>query len=120
VRQLFLSRPFLDLVPDQSVLAGSAGTGAAHQRAAREENGRYLIVYTPYGTPVSVWLGTISGDEAEAHWFNPRTGEAEEIGSYEATGKRTFDPPEGSGRGRDWVLVVDAASADFGSPGQFE
>ena len=120
VRQLFLSRPFLELVPDQSVLAGSAGTGAAHQRAARGENGRYLIAYTPYGEPVSVWLGMIAGEEAVAHWFNPRTGEAEEIGAFDATGSRTFDPPEDADRGHDWVLVVDAASTDFGPPGQFE
>ncbi|WP_105013133.1 glycoside hydrolase family 140 protein [Salinibacter sp. 10B] len=120
VRQLFLSRPFLELVPDQSVLAGPAGTGAAHQRAARGGGGRYLIAYTPYGAPVSVWLGTIAGETAVAHWFNPRTGEAQEIGTFDATDTHTFDPPGDTGRGSDWVLVVDAASADFGSPGQLE
>ena len=117
LRALFLSRPFLTLVPDQSVLAGPAGEGAAHQRAARDEAGRYLMVYTPYGTPVSVWMGTIADSSATAYWYNPRTAEHRQIGTYETTGSRAFDPPGGKGRGRDWVLVLDAASADFGPPG---
>lgn len=120
LRRLFLSRPFLELVPDQSVLAGSAGEGAAHQRAARGRTGRFLIVYTPYGTPVSVKLEGIAGETARAYWFNPRTGDAEEIDTFEASGSRTFDPPEAPRRGHDWVLVVDDASADFGPPGRIE
>ena len=120
LRRLFLSRPFLTLVPDPAVLAGPAGTGAAHQRAARDEAGRYLMVYTPYGTPVSVWMGTIEGEHATAYWYDPRTGEAEQLGTYAATGARTFEPPGESGRGRDWVLVVDAADADFPPPGTRE
>lgn len=120
LRRLFLSRPFLDLVPDQSVLADSAGSGAAHQRAARDRSGRYLIAYTPHGEPVSVWLRTIAGEDVWAYWFNPRTGEADEIGMFAAEGARTFDPPEEARRGHDWVLVVDAAGAGFEPPGQAE
>jgi hypothetical protein len=117
LRELFLSRPFRALVPDQSVIAGSAGTGAAHQRAARGEAGRYLLAYSPYGRPITLEMGTIRGAEAVAYWFNPRTGAAERIGAVEAAGPRTFTPPGESGRGRDWVVVVDAASAGFGPPG---
>jgi len=117
LRELFLSRPFLDLVPDPSVLAGSTGTGASRQRAARGEAGRYLIAYSPYGTPLTIEMGTLEDAEATAYWFDPRTGEAEPIGTVEASGTRTFDPPGPQGRGRDWVLVVDAASAGFGPPG---
>mgnify|MGYP001207954948 CR=1 FL=1 len=120
MRRLFESRPFLDLVPDQSVLAGEAGTGAAHIRAARDREGRYLFAYTPYGKPVRVWLGRLQGGEARAYWFDPRTGEAEAIGTYPAQGARTFDPPGGEGRGRDWVLVVDDAAQNFGIPGAGE
>lgn len=119
-RQLFLSRPFLTLIPDQSIIAGSAGKGAAHQRAARDSTGRSLMVYTPYGTPVSVWMGTISDSEASASWFNPRTGETEAIGTFETRGSQTFDPPGPDGRGRDWVLVLDAADENFPPPGQPE
>ena len=117
LRGLFLSRRFLDLVPDQSVFMGSTGEGAAHQRAGRDRLGRYLIAYSPYGEPVSVWVGTIQGTEARGHWFDPRTGAVEAIGTFPATGARTFDPPGEPGRGNDWVLVVDDAAAGFGPPG---
>lgn len=117
LRRLFLSRPFLDLVPDQSLLVDGGGTGAAHRRVARDRDGRYLIAYTPYGKPLSLWLGTMAGDEVRAHWFDPRTGEAEVIGTFAATGRHTFDPPEEEGRGRDWVLVVDDVDEGFPPPG---
>lgn len=118
LRDLFLSRPFLDLVPDQSVLVEPTHSGGAHQRAARGADGRFLMAYTPYGEPVSVWLGLLDGAEARAYWFNPRTGEANEIRTLEASGTETFSPPEGPGRGRDWVLVIDDASENFPRPGQ--
>jgi len=117
LRRLFRSRPFLDLVPDQSMLAESAGTGAAHQRAARDETGRFLMAYTPYGHPVSVWLGALPGTNARAYWFNPRTAEVDTIGTIRASGPRSFDPPGEAGRGYDWVLVVDDADASFPPPG---
>jgi hypothetical protein len=120
MRRLFASRPFLDLVPDQAVLAGPAQTGGAHIRAARDRDGRTLIAYTPYGHDVPLWLGMMQGEEATAHWFNPRTAEVESIGTFDATGARTFDPPGAPSRGNDWVLVVDAAAADFSAPGAVE
>jgi hypothetical protein len=120
MRRLFDSRPFLDLVPDQAVLAGPAQTGGAHIRAARDRDGRTLIAYTPYGHDVPLWLGMMQGEEATAHWFNPRTAEVESIGTFDATGARTFDPPGAPSRGNDWVLVVDAAAADFSAPGAVE
>lgn len=120
LRRLFLSRPFLDMVPDQSILAGSAGTGGAHQRAARGSDGQYMIVYSPYGTSVSVWLGTLAGSTARAYWFNPRTAETTVIGTVDGHGVHTFDPPEGPGRGLDWVLVVDDERRDFPPPGHLD
>lgn len=120
LRELFLSRPFLDLVPDQSVLVEPTHTGGTHQRAARGADGQVLIAYTPYGEPVSVWVGVLEGDEAQAYWFNPRTGEENDLGIIEASGTETFSPPEAPGRGHDWVLVIDDASANFPPPGQLD
>lgn len=117
LRRLFLSRPFLDLVPDQSMLAEATDTGAAHQRAARDEHGRFLMVYTPYGRPVSVRLDAIDGDRARVSWFNPRTGEVPAADTVRTTGPRSFDPPGEAERGRDWVLVVDDATESFPPPG---
>lgn len=51
-----------------------------------------------------------------AWWFNPRTGAATDLGTFSATGTRTFTPPT-SGTDHDWLLVVDDATRGFGAPG---
>lgn len=119
MKRLFLSRPWADLVPDQSVLSGDAAEGAMHIRAARDQKGRYLIAYSPYGWPIEVDLSKISAQNVRAWWFDPRTGMATEIGTVEGP-KRTFDPPGPGGRGNDWVLIVDDAAAGFTAPGRIE
>jgi hypothetical protein len=117
MKSLFLSRPWEDLVPDQSVLSGEIPEGPMHIRAARDSQGRYFFVYSPYGWPFEVDLAKIAGERVRAWWFDPRTGVATEIGFLPGREKRTFDPPGGGSRGNDWVLVVDDASAGFSAPG---
>ena len=117
MRRLFTSRPFLSLVPDQTLLVGAPGQGAEHVQAARDAEGRYLYAYTPYGRPLSVDLSKLTGAQARAWWFDPRTGVATEIGLVPGEGTATFDPPGAEERGNDWVLVVDDAAQGFPAPG---
>lgn len=118
MKQLFESRPFLELVPDQSVLQGDTGQDGSAIRAARSREGRYLIVYTPTGKNLTVDLEKLQGEKARAWWFSPRSGEAMSAGSFASTGVRMFDPPGLEGRGNDWVLVVDDAAQGFAEPGK--
>jgi hypothetical protein len=56
----------------------------------------------------------ISGGEAKAWWFNPRTGVPSLTSTYRtASGNRTFPLPDGN----DWVLVLDAATQNLAAPG---
>ena len=109
-RRLFMSRPFLELVPDQSLLASGADTGAAHQRAARGRDGGYAFVYTPLGRPIVVRMDALRGPTVSAAWFDPRTGVSRPIGAFRARGTHTFDPPGDERRGNDWVLVLDGGT----------
>jgi hypothetical protein len=123
VRRLFTSRPFLALEPDQALLAGegaAADSGAAHLRAARARDSSYAYAYTPFGRPVAVRLDLLRGPSVRAAWFDPRTGATTPLGTHPASGARTFDPPGGEGRGRDWVLVLDggASAGAAGRPGR--
>jgi hypothetical protein len=120
VRDLMLSRPFLTRIPDQALIAGDAGKGADRVRATRDADGSYAFVYVPTGKPVTVNLGAIAGGKAKAWWFDPRTGGAKAIGTYETKGERRFDPPGAPGRGNDWVLVLDAAGKGYPPPGRAE
>jgi hypothetical protein len=58
----------------------------------------------------------VSGDQVKAWWYDPRTGKATQIGTYESTGEKTFTPPT-SGKNNDWVLVLDDASKNYAPPG---
>ena len=115
-RALIESRPILKRVPDQSLIASEIGDRADHVQATRADDGSYAFVYAPTGKPVTVDLGKLSGDELDAAWYDPRTGESTPIGKVKREGRREFRPPS-QGKGKDWVLVLDDASKGFGRPG---
>lgn len=115
-KELLLSRPFLSRIPDQSLIAGDPGHGAEHIRATRDSRGKYAMVYLPVGQPVSVRTDLLGGRRLRAWWFDPRTGESRQAGTYEAKGVVGFVPPS-SGEGQDWVLVLDDVAARFPAPG---
>lgn len=117
MKRLLLSRPWMDLIPDQTLVAGDVYDGPKHVRAARTSRNDCLMVYTPYGSPVEVELDVLSGSTARAWWFDPRLGTATEIGTFESAATQVFDPPGAEQRGNDWVLVVDDQAAGFPAPG---
>ena len=112
--RLMLSRPYLTRIPDQTVLGYAPQGRHEHMRALRDAEGRWVMVYTPIYQPVIVRMDALRGAVARAWWFNPRTGVANEIGTFPVQGEQTFIPPAD---GPDWVLVVDDAAQGFGAPG---
>lgn len=116
-RRLFESRPFQKLVPDQTVVTSAIPPGPDLIRAARAEDRSFALVYIPTGKPVSVRMNLFNGSKAIAHWFDPRTAQAARIGEYPTFATQNFTPPS-SGRGNDWVLVLDSGALKFPAPGQ--
>jgi hypothetical protein len=121
-RALLESRPFLTRVPADDVIVTDRvptsvpGAGRYRFVATRDVSGSYVMVYAPVGRPFAVRMGSVSGREAMAWWFNPRTGAATRIGRMPTTGERTFVPPD-PGEMIDWVLVLDDATKGFSPPG---
>ncbi len=103
VRKLMESRSFLDRVPDQSLIVDNY-TGSNYMVATRGE--RYAMVYCPNGLKVKVAMTAIKGDKVSASWYDPRTGLSRSIGEHDIAGEILYTPPS-SGRGNDWVLVLD-------------
>jgi hypothetical protein len=101
-RALIESRPILDRVADQSLIASDPGTDGDHVRATRAADYSYAFLYAPSGGEVSIDLSRFSSPPT-AEWFDPRTGEIHPFGT--ATG--TLTTPT-SGPGQDWVLILDA------------
>jgi hypothetical protein len=122
LRHLIESRPQLDRMPDQSLLASPNGTGGEHVRACRSRDGRYAFVYLPQNRPVGIDLRQLPAQQLVAHWYDPRTGRATRIGTFKGNTTRVFAPPTASGvpLQTDWVLVLDDASQRFGVPGQVD
>jgi hypothetical protein len=115
-RRLFESRPFHKLVPDQTLLAGGAGRNAGDMRAARAEDGSFAFVYTPGGQTLVVSQRKLRAENVRAYWYNPRDGTGTLVGRFDGDSTSEFKPPT-SGRGLDWVLVLDDDARDFPPPG---
>ena len=116
LRALMESRPFLNGIPDQTLLVSPAGKGNDHVCATRASTGSYAMAYLPAGVAITIDLSKISGDTVQAHWYKPREGTATQIGRFPNTGHQVFTPPT-RGAGHDWVLVLDDAAQGFPPPG---
>jgi len=108
--ELFRSRAWYDLVPDQKheVVTGGLGefNGLDYLAAARTSDGSTVIAYMPTSRTIRVDMSKIADSQVKAWWFDPRTGKSSAVGGFPTTGARGFTPPaEG-----DWVLVLDDAA----------
>jgi hypothetical protein len=120
--ELLSSRPWHDLVPDRdhALIVDGRGTygSAEYVTAARTPDGRLALAYLPPVAPgmrrITVDLRRFGGD-VSTHWFDPTDGSFLPIeGSpFPGDGPRQFTPPTVNSAGdQDWVLVLEAASAD--------
>lgn len=122
-RLLMESRPFLTRIPDNSIIVTDRvatsvpGAGAYQFVATRDQEGTYAMVYVPVGRKFSVRMDVIKGKEVTAWWFDPRNGEARQIGKYANSGTQSFISPT-PGESLDWILVLDDASKKYAAPGK--
>ncbi|WP_420146353.1 glycoside hydrolase family 140 protein [Sphingobium sp.] len=105
LRDLILSRPFFERVPDQSLIAGR--NGARYERVIATRGRAYAMAYSYTGRPFRIHLGRIDGKQVRAAWFDPRTGAQRPIGRFPNSGDRLFTPPGRPRPGNDWVLLLD-------------
>lgn len=112
LRNLIESRPMLERVPDQGIIADALGT-SDHIQATRGND--YLFVYSAQGTAFTADLTRIKGEQFIGYWYNPRTGEPTDAGRFSKKKAVKFTPPT-QGYGQDWVLIVDNAAAGFEKP----
>jgi len=121
-RHLLESRPGAR-VPDDSLIVTSrvptAEPGAGRYRfsGTRASDGAFAMIYVPAGRPFSVRKEAVAGERMKAWWFNPRTGEATDLGERSTGEVQRFSPPE-LGEELDWVLVLDAVDRGMGARGQ--
>jgi hypothetical protein len=113
-RRLIESRPFLSRVPDQSLIVPAYFPETDYVVATRGDG--YVFVYFPTGWSADIRLDKIGAKTLNAIWFDPRKGETKLFETIPGTGIRKFTPPT-SGRGNDWVLILDDTSKNFKTKG---
>ena len=117
VRELFEARPFWKLIPDQSMILDGLISGGAKIRAARDQDSSFAFIYSPYGEPFTVSRDVINSHQVRETWYNPKYGTSYAVHTGDNTGIQTYTPPT-SGRGNDWILILDDADKQFPIPGE--
>lgn len=113
VKRLLESRPFLDRVPNQSLIVEN--NLFAGERIQATHGKDYAFIYTAQGRAITVNMGKISGEKITASWYNPRNGVSKEAGNFDNKGQQKFSAPT-AGYGQDWVLILDDESKHYAKP----
>ena len=107
LKSLMLSRPVLTRIPDQTLIMNSQSDDENYVIATRDSKGTYAMIYFPTGKTTRLDLSMLKGDQFDSSWYDPRTGV-----SFPGPSMRKMTPvdikPPSSGKGQDWVLVIDA------------
>ena len=105
LRQLFESCHFESLIPANELLFDAVLTGGGRTLAMRAADHSVFLVYTPYGEPFGF---SLSGnfERYRASWFNPKYNTRHSFIQTGTGSLQTYVPPT-SGRGNDWMLLLE-------------
>jgi hypothetical protein len=104
LKNLMMSKPYFERVPDQSLIADN---GEKYDRLLATRGKDYALVYTYTGKKIRINMGKIGGEKVKASWYSPRDGTSSAIGSFPNNGVTEYDPPGEPESGNDWVLVLE-------------
>jgi hypothetical protein len=117
VKRLFESRPFEKLKPDQTLVLDGPVSGGGKIRAAIAIDYSFAIFYSPRGESFSVDQSKIKATDLKAIWYDTRYGIGHSVHSGNTFAIQTYTPPM-SGRGNDWILILEDADLNYPVPGR--
>ncbi|MEN1783815.1 MAG: glycoside hydrolase family 140 protein [Bacteroidota bacterium] len=115
LKNLMLSRPYLNRIPDTSLVQGSQEADNNYTIATRDDKGTYAMVYFPKGTPKSLDLDVLEGNAFTSWWYDPRTGTAFKGDAITTSSLKAIPPSQGVDN--DWILIIDKAGVTYPKPG---
>lgn len=115
LRRLMQSRPMLERVPFQELVANEYVPESDFVVATKGKD--YAFVYVPNFRNVKINLDKLGWKQSVVWKYNPRTGEAIRFKEIINKGIEEFKP-EKYGRGNDVVLVFDNKESNFDVPGK--
>ena len=113
LKNLMLSRPYFDRVPDQSRIIAPK-VGDEHIVCTRGNN--FVFCYLPTGGEIELKTGGLAIEKTHGWWYDPRNGESISLRILTKEDTVRLAAPS-QGRGSDWVLVLDDAFCNFEKPG---
>ena len=119
LKNLFLSRPFLNRIPDQTMIINKQEDNEHFVIATRDTEGSYAMVYFPTGQERRLSLSNLKAETLTVWWYDPRTGNSFEENPILKVKEVSIQPPT-SGKGNDWVLVLDSANSQRLPPGKMK
>lgn len=119
LKNLFLSRPFLNRIPDQTMIINKQEDNEHFVIATRDTEGSYAMVYFPTGQERRLSLLNLKAETLTVWWYDPRTGNSFEGNPILKVKEVSIQPPT-FGKGNDWVLVLDSANSQRLPPGKMK
>ncbi len=104
LKELMLSKPYFNRVPDESLVADQ---GKRYDYIAATRGRDYAFFYDYTGRIFKVNMGKIQGAKVKATWYRPHDGSKKLIGLVANKGVHDFNPPGEQKDGNDWVLILE-------------
>lgn len=102
--KLILSKPYLERVADESMVVDN---GSRYDYVAATRGREYAFLYTSNGRDFSVNAQVLKSKKLKACWYDPKTGNIQDIGVLENKDTLSFNPPGEKMNGNDWVLILE-------------
>jgi hypothetical protein len=102
-KQFFLSGPWTELRPAQDLLVEQPGSKdvARYIVVSATPTRSWVVAYLPRGGTIRLRLQALP-NPAQAHWFDPRTGQQQPARPSQKDGEAQFTAPNE----QDWVLSI--------------
>jgi len=120
ITELLYSHPYLERIPDQSLVIDGQGadvatrTQATRDGTAGNNDATYIIAYLSAPLKVTLNTAAISAPTLNAYWFDPETGSTEIIQErFPNPRTLTLEPRT---QGHDWAVVIEDASRNYPRP----
>ena len=106
LKSVFTMLRWWELVPDQSIFAGSSSVEDIGSRALGSTTRDSFMIYSDRPTALAVQMGMIStSGSIAASWIDPRNADKVKAGVFPANGVHTFASPSGW---EDSLLILEA------------
>nr|WP_320060253.1 glycoside hydrolase family 140 protein [uncultured Bacteroides sp.] len=110
IKNLILTFPYFERIPDQSIIAGI--NGERYDRAIATRGNDYLLVYNYTGRPMDIDLSKISGSKKNVWWYSAKDGKLEYVGEFDSK-VVNFQHDSGYCSGNDQVLIAVDSSKNY-------